>query len=85
MHIAKGNPAVPIERHASRRNCFLRLGMHSLPYLIQLHLLGFPSTYNVNNLGFAEYITIFLGNEKCKDICRLCSEYLVLITATLRA
>jgi hypothetical protein len=85
MHIAKGHPAVPIERHASRRNCFLRLGMRNLPYLIQLHLLGFSSTYKVHNLGFAEYIRIFTGNERCKDICRLCSEYLVFITATLQA
>jgi len=59
--------------------------MHSLPYLMQLHLLEFSSTYNVHNLGFAEYIRMFTGNEKCKDFCRLCSEYLIVITFTLQA
>jgi len=48
--------------------------MHSLPYLIQLHLLGFSSTYNVHNMGFAEYMLEYLQEMKSVKTFAECAQ-----------
>lgn len=66
----KGTSSRSIERHASRRDPFLRRGTRSLLYLIQLYLLGFSSTYNVHKLGFTEYLKEMKNVKTFADCAR---------------